>query len=254
MEKVRGRIHITANDLEQVARCPHSINFLSRVRHSRYCPRCYIFSETARFVMQRNFRGGKLPSSDGIIKHYNKLASKLGLPEADSKDKVMLHDLLIWGKGIADQINMVGVAAESHFGNITITDIIDAIIYDMDKYTIVQVVCDQPHQERIMHYKTFHASLWLRKTYQVEENNIMLVKMTGEGVQLHRFPIEIPENILQDSIEHILSVVDTGVFTEKSDNIELLNLPTIYGEHCWHCQACFPGGAHGNNFIRNKQR
>lgn len=231
---------LDASELEQIARCPYSINHLETINKSRECLRCKAFSETGRFVLQRNFRGGHLPTPYGINCHFQKISKQLGIPQesVSSRDRMLLHDLLIWGKGISDNINMIGQAAETHFGLVTIKDIIDAVIYDIDNFAIVQFVCDKPHNERIMNYRALHASLWLRENYGVNINSLMLVKMSEEGVKVHRYPIETSVYLLRSSIEHILSNIQIADNDENKYN-KLNNLPVIFGEHCWHCMACF---------------
>lgn len=247
METLRGRTFLDGADLEQIARCPHSFNYLSRISRARHCKRCEAFGNCGKFVLQRNFKGGNLPSLAGITKYFEgELAMQYGeRPEAEvtARDQVMLNELLRWGKGIAEDINEVNITAETHFGGLSIRDNIDAVVCDMGVFSVVQFICDRPHQEHIMNYRALHASLWLRDTYDVETNNLMFVKMSPDGIQIHRHTVETEKNILRESIEHILSGVEVDGSSDEEKDRNLLALPVIFGEHCWRCMACFPEGA-----------
>lgn len=240
MHPVKGRIFLDSLELEQISRCPHSINYLPRILANKHCSRCQAFSETGRFILQRNFKGGNLPSVEGVTKHFAKILESLNLNQhITNKEKVMLADLLVWGKGIADNINMISIASETHLGLYTIGDIIDAVIYDLDTFTIVQFVCDLPHPERVMNYKAIHNSLWLRHNYNIDKNGLMFVKMHDEGLQIHRSEIDVSSSILQNSLEYILSNIDAGNIPWEEKENKWLKLPRVFGEHCWNCMACF---------------
>lgn len=245
MEKVRGRTFLDGLDLEQIARCPHSFNYLDRIARARHCKRCAAFRNSGKFVLQRNFKGGNLPSLAGITKYFeSELATQYGhLPEAvASRDQMMLNDLLHWGRGVAEDINEVNIIAETHFGELSIRDTIDAVVCDMGVFSVVQFICDKPHHEHIMNYRALHASHWLQEAYDVPVNNLMFVKMSTDGVQIHRHTVETPKNILRESIEHILSRVQVDGSSDEETERNLLALPVIFGEHCWQCMACFPEG------------
>lgn len=246
MEVVRGRTFLTGMDLEQIARCPRSFSFLERISRARHCKRCEAFRSAGKFVLQRNFKGGNLPSLDGITKYFQgELAVLHSQPEHTvmrPRDQVLLNELLHWGKGVSKLINEVNVVAETHFGTISIRDQIDAIVCESDVFSVVQFVCDLTHAENIMNYRALHASLWLRDTYGVGHSNLMFVKMTTDGVQVHRSTLDAPKNILRESMEHILSGVSVAGTAQEERDKNLLALPAVFGEHCWNCMACFPEG------------
>lgn len=240
MKTLKERIHFTSLELEQIARCPHSINYIDRINASKACKRCEAFSEIGRFILQRNFRGGNLPTQKGVENAFSRFCKKINYDhQITAYDKVMLHDLLVWGKGISDQINLVSADIVSHFGLYTVEDTIDAIIDDMDVFTIVQIICNEPHHERVMNYRALHASYWLRNNYNIEKNNLMMVKMTQEGVRVHRYNIPLSTELIKSSILHILSGVD-GITPELiKDEEAIIDLPVSFGEHCWKCMACW---------------
>lgn len=245
MKRVDGRIFLAARELEQVARCPHSINYLDRINVVAGCKRCRALSALGRLLLRRAFRGCQQPTPAALLGELVKIYAEMGEPyQASAKDALLANDLMTWCRGVREQISLVDIPAETHHGLFTVTNRIDAVLYDVDEFAVVQFLCDKPHPsrchaEQVMNYRALHARLWTREKYEIDGSNLLVVRPSDHGVRLERFDQDIPTPVLRRSIEHILSNVcapdrDGDAFAAK-----LAALPAIYGDHCWSCMACF---------------
>lgn len=243
MLTVDKRLIIPASELEQLARCSHSINYSERIIRARQCRRCQIISELGRFILKRFFRGGYVLTLKGLsaemVKVYKNLEEDY---EVSSKDKVLLNDLLTWGKGVVDTINLIDIPAETHFGQFTVTNRIDAVIYDVSGWAILKFSCDKPHTEQALNYQALFSRMWLQDTYGINASSLLVVAPTLEGLKIQRFDQHIPLSILRESMEHILSTISMETQDDEEFSARLSQLPVTFGEHCWSCNACFQKG------------
>lgn len=240
MKLIKNRAFITANELEQISRCYLSINFLDRILANKICPRCSALSDTGRFLLQKHFKKTNLPQRKTIENKFRDAAERYNIHKVKAEDLVALNDLNEWVKGAADKISLANFNIDLHFGLFTVTDTID-IIDDMGTFTIIKINCAQDHHdEKLMNYQIFMNSLWIRQNYNVENNNVMFITPTHEGVKKERFPINLPTHILQDSITHILSKFESKLQGYQQDTDKLIEMPARFGHYCHFCKACFP--------------
>jgi len=241
-----GRFLLSAQDLEHVARCPRSINYLGRIRSSLACKQCSGLGAAGRYMLQRSFRGTRLPTLEFLTKIY---AQAIAGGEADiwasqyaHNQKAVLDHLRDWGKGVWEKIDAVNVAAETHHGLFTIQQLVDVVLKVDGRYVIGQFSCDSKHAEQVLHYRTLHASLWLREAYDVDSNDVMIIRLTPHGPEFNQQPLSLDTKILRSAIQSILLRVNTGApkTTEEHDEALAL-LPPNPGSHCHECMACFQG-------------
>lgn len=235
---------LNARDLDFVARCPHALNYLDRLRANSNCTRCYHLARVGHYILQRNFRGRNLPSLATVQKTYKKFMTPHGPEIAEvmaMQDELLLQSLMDWGKEVADHISLIDADAEIHLGSYTVVSDIDAVLYMDEAFHLVKFICDSDfHQEEVLSYKTLFDSMWLRKNFGVSSNNIMIVQLSDGDLYPSSFKVGLSENLLQNTISHILSNIDLGrpANAEELDS-KLESLPRIFGSHCWPCRACF---------------
>lgn len=240
----QGRFLLTAGDLEQIARCPKSIKYLNRVRLNQSCKACLGLGAAGRYMLQRSFRGTRLPTLDFLTKVY---AQAVGWTSETpwvirlaQEQRPILDHLRDWGKGVWEKIDAVNVAAETHYGLYTVQQLIDVILKVDNSYVLGQFSCGAPHSEQIYHYRTLHASLWMRETYGIETNDVMIIRLTPHGPEFNTQRMGLSTLILRQSIETILSRVHTGSpKTVEEHEAALSLLPPNPGDHCFSCLGCF---------------
>ena len=241
-----GRILISASDLEHVSRCPQAMNYLPRIRANISCKSCIGLAAAGRYMLQRSFRGTRLPTLEFLVKTYAQSIG--GVPEQPwatryaKEQKAALDHLRDWGKGVWEKIDAVNIAAETHHGLFTIHQLIDVILIDKsnDTYILGQFSCDSNHPEQVLNYKTLHASLWMRDHYGIETNDVMVIRLTPHGPEFNIQSLGLSTNILRKSISSILSTVDLGIFKTSEDRDKAVSLlPPNPGEHCHVCLGCF---------------
>lgn len=235
MKLIKNRVYLSVEELEQIARCSFSVNFLDRILPNKICPRCSALSDTGKFLLQKYFKQTNLPRPDTIKKYFEKAAANHNISKINSDDLVALNDLHIWVKGVSDNISIANFDIEQHFGLFTITDNID-IIDDMGHFSIVKIVCNETHHEKVMNYQIMMNSLWLRENYKINKNNVIFINPMSKP---QRFEINVPTNILQSSITHILSELEAKVPEYQQDTSNIIDLPVRFGHYCHYCMACF---------------
>jgi hypothetical protein len=220
------------------------MNFLPRIRANNACKSCIGLAAAGRYMLQRSFRGTRLPTLEFLVKTYAQAIG--GVPEQSwatmyaREQMAVLKHLQIWGKGVWEDIDSVNVAAETHHGLFTIHQLIDVILISNDSYILGQFSCDSSHPEQVLNYKTLHASLWMREKYGIETNDIEIIRLTPHGVERHPQSLGLSTNIIHKSISSILSTVDLGVFKTSEDRDRAVSLlPPNPGEHCHVCLGCF---------------
>ena len=244
-----GRFLLSAQDLEHVARCSRSMNYLNRIRANLLCKQCVGLAAAGRYMLQRSFRGTRLPTLDFLTKIY---AQAIGGTQEQiwairhaQEQRGVLDHLRDWGKGVWEKIDAVNVSAETHHGLFTIQQIIDVILKVNGRYIVGQFSCDAKHAEQILHYKTLHASLWLREAYDVENNDVMMIRLTPHGPEFNTQPLGLDTKILRNAIHSILSKVDTGSPKSALEHEQALAaLPPNPGEACHSCMGCFYSNAY----------
>lgn len=238
MKLIKNRVYLSGEELEQIARCSHSMNFLDRILPNKICSRCSALSDTGKFLLQKYFKQTNSRHNETVKKYFEKSAQEHNIFKVNPEDIIALNELNVWVKGVADSISIANFNIEEHFGLFTITDNID-VIDDMGTFTIIKIICNETHQEKIMNYQIMMNSLWLRKNYNIDKNNIMFVKPTHEGAIKQRFEINLSTNILQDSITHILSEFGSKIQEYQQDTETIIDLPVRFGHYCHYCMACF---------------
>jgi hypothetical protein len=197
-------------------------------------------------MLQRSFKGTRLPTLDFLTKIYAQAIG--GSPDQiwatryAQDQKAVLDHLRDWGKGVWEKIDSVNVAAESHHGLFTIHQLVDVVLKVEGRYVIGQFSCDSRHAEQVLHYRTLHASLWLREAYDVDYNDVMVIRLTQHGPEFNLQPLGLDTKILRNAIHSILSRVSTGApkTTQEHDEALALLSPNP-GEHCHACLSCFEG-------------
>lgn len=220
------------------------MNYLPRIRANNSCISCIGLAAAGRYMLQRSFRGTRLPTLEFLAKTYAQSIS--GVPEKDwatlyaKEQKAALDHLRDWGKGVWEKIDSVNVAAETHHGLFTIHQLIDVILKVNDTYILGQFSCDSSHPEQILNYRTLHASLWMRDAFKIDTNDVMVIRLTPHGPEFNTQSLGLSTKILRESISSILSTVDIGAFKTPEDrDYTMLLLPTNPGEHCHVCLGCF---------------
>ena len=244
MNKVDGRIFLTADELERIARCPRSIGHLDRIEAAVECPHCRALADLGKELLKRAFRNAVRPHTAALLEELEQAyVRRDDVYDPSPKDAAMVNDLATWCFGVGERVNMVDVPAETHFGMFTVTDTIDAVIYDVDEFAVVRFLCGRPHAsshaERVMNYRSLHARLWTEEKYEIDSSTCLVVRPSGSMIRLERFDNAVPAHILRASIEHILSSVFIPDRDERAYAAKASQLPAIYGDHCWSCMACF---------------
>ena len=238
-----GRFLITGQDLESLARCSLSMNYLSRIQANLNCRDCVGLGAAGRYMLQRSFRGTRVPTPEFLTKTYSQAIDPTGAGWATRyayDQRAVLDHLRDWGKGVWEKIDSVNVAAETHHGLYTIHQLIDVILKVDGRYVMGQFSCNAKHAEQILHYRTLHASLWLREAYDVETNDVMIIRLTPHGPEFNTRTLGLSTKILRNAITSILSKVDTGAPKTAAEHEQALAaLPPNPGEHCHACLGCF---------------
>jgi hypothetical protein len=206
-----------------------------------------LLREISKFILQRHFKGKNLPSHDTIIKTYMRTLLRYEMDDELVKsiaanDSRLIAELNEWIGAVAGSISIIDYPSELHFGHYTIRDTVDAVLYHDGQYHLLEFICgDDRHIERVMSYRTLFNSIWLRHNFSVGVNGFTAITLDRiRGVRTTSFDINISENILRKSIEHILSAVDLGnPATEEEQRAAISTLPAVFGPHCWACMACF---------------
>lgn len=243
MERSRDRLVIGADELEAVARCPHALNFLDRIGHARACPACDAVAAAGRYLLKQVARDLRRPPTVGAVRReYRKARRSRHLDAAEeAREAAVVAALFDWSREVAERVNLVDVLAETHLGAWTVRGRIDAVLHGAgNDFSVVKFCCGRDHGEEVMNYEVLAARLWLREEYEADADSLLLVAPAGAAVRVQCFEQPIPASFLRASLIHILSGVGPG---SPSDPDWPSELPPVYGEHCWSCNACFQQGA-----------
>ena len=236
MRRVKNRIHITAGELDQIAKCPGSFNNLENIWQNRICHKCYVYSKLGQYVFQRAFRGGNQPSISTLTKRYKTiLINDREFTEEHAgrlarKDAAVISDLLSLSSRLSGQIDSVGQHYELHFGGFTVEGEIDLIIYEEKLYSIVDFACSNYHPTFLFNYRALTSSLWLRENYNIEASAVARVTFgVDERPTMSTMIVNVSSDFMTNAILYALSRIQGPATT----------LPVVFGEHCLGCNLCF---------------
>lgn len=218
---MKERLHLQAADLDILAKCPLAVNFLEHIRKEKLCTACLGMKETAKFYMQKCFKGGNLPTEKSIRKRFTMYNT---LSETSSQNMVSTIQKL---ERYSKSINSIGLGYQLHLGRVTIEDKIDTVLYLDKVYTMVLYECNNVLKCHYpFSYKVLAGSIWLRESYDVEINNVLIVDLIG-GANL--YSINLNTEFIKDSIMSIISKIDVE---------NKIWLSPVFGQHCWQCMGC----------------
>ena len=250
MEHIKNRIHISGPELTEIAQCPHSINYLDEINKHLFCIKCYALRKSAEYICLRAFRGGNQPSIATLNKKYISILindgdfsiSKAGT--TSRLDEVILQDLVSIGHRHSSVIDLVGEDIVIHMGRFSLHDRISLVLCKDDTYTLVDFSCSIRHPCLELSYSTMLKSLWMRREYGIETNQIANIRLSpSKRPVLEAMELCIDTAIIHQAIIDAIDKVDIGPIKtpEELSIVEeaRLDLPLIFGEHCMPCMKCF---------------
>jgi hypothetical protein len=242
--KSQGRFLISAANLEAIARCPLSVNYLSRIQSHTTCQFCIGLKAATTYLLQRSFRGTHLPTTKRLQEIFARSLVLMGdRPWAESiagTQTAILDHMRDWGLGVWEKIDGVNIEAETHHGAFTIHQLIDAVLKFEDNYILTRFICESQHKEQFLTYQTIHGSLWLREAYGIETNKVMIIQLTPWGPRFNPQTLELSTKILRNSIDNILSTIEIrDAKTPEEHENKLACLPANPGPLCYDCGGCF---------------
>ena len=250
----KGRIFLDTYDMDIISKCPWSLNKIHKIKTRKDCLRCNVFSEIAKYVLLRSFRGTNLPSTRTLANKYDTILLEEGIDKDDRKfmarrDAGILADLLDLGSKFKNKVDIVNPEIRINLGRFCILDNIDAILFMDNKYYITKFVCDDHYgfeKEQIC-YQTIAGSYWLRENYDNVHTNgayfiqlertlppsISLMDVTVKTEDLHSSLVAVTKEL-----DELTTIKTEAEFNEHAPNI-LANLPKKFGIHCRTCMECF---------------
>ena len=108
MNKVDGRIFLTADELERIARCPRSIGHLDRIEAAVECPHCRALADLGKELLKRAFRNAARPHTLTLLEELERAyVRRDDVYDPSPRDAAMVNDLATWCFGVGERVSVI---------------------------------------------------------------------------------------------------------------------------------------------------